>query len=520
MADNIDCYSGLSYYGLSWSLFYFMARGLYGYDNTIEVPEGDEVKPHLAEELPEISDDGMTYTVKLREGLTFPDGRPVTSADVKATYEYMLDPNIQCATSGPPSSGYYDVIEGYDEFSAALEADPTADADLAGITTVDDLTTQFQLSQPAGHFLYALAMGWSFIRPADTPHQVLETPPPFVGPYKITNYELDQSLTIDREPTWEQNVEAGVPEEPDENNIDGIDMTIGVSEENQQANLENNEIDIAFDNAAPLGSDIPRVAQDPELSERFWSVPDARVDYLAFRTDKPPFDNVDLRKAVNYALDRDNLVRIYGGELNASSWTQFIPENLIGDEEGLTHERDLDEARRLIEESGVETPIPIKFVHFADPPGPAVGAAVKEALEEVGFQVELQGLGSDVHYGVLADETADHHLAQAGWGQDYSDAITYFVPLLGCPDGEPSGSNYAFYCNEELQAEIEEIAALEVGDERAQRWAELSTKVTEEHVPQASMFNRRHVSFISERLGNFIWGPGKQFYFAKYFIRE
>ena len=201
MNDPIDCYNGLSYYGISWSLFYFMARGLYGYPNTIEEPEADTVQADLAEDLPEISDDGLTYTVKLREGLTFPDGAPVTSADVKATYEYMLDPNIQCATGGPPSSGYYDVIEGVSEFSEALTADPAADAEISGITTPDELTTEFKLTKPDGAFLRALAMGWSFIRPAGTPHTITDTPPPYVGPYKITGFELDTSLKVDREPT-------------------------------------------------------------------------------------------------------------------------------------------------------------------------------------------------------------------------------------------------------------------------------------------------------------------------------
>jgi ABC-type transport system substrate-binding protein len=166
MNDNIDCYSGLSYYGISWALFYFMARGLYGYPNTIEAPETDTIQADLAEDLPEVSDDGLTYTVKLREGLTFPDGAPVTSADVKATFEYMLDPNIQCSTGGPPSSGYYNVIEGVDEYSAALEADSAAQAEISGIKVVDDLTTEFTLTKPDGAFVRALAMGWSFIRRA------------------------------------------------------------------------------------------------------------------------------------------------------------------------------------------------------------------------------------------------------------------------------------------------------------------------------------------------------------------
>ena len=275
MNDNIDCYSGLSYYGISWSLFYFMARGLYGYPNTIESPATDVVQPDLATDLPEVSDDGLTYSVTLREGLTFPDGAPVTAADVKATYEYILDPNIQCATGGPPSSGYYNVIEGYDDFTEALTADPAAEAELSGIVAVDELTTEFTLSRPDGAFVRALAMGWSFIIPASTPHEVLDTPPLYVGPYKIDEYVADQSLTVVREPSWEDNVAAGVPEEANENNIDGIELAIGVPDDIQLAQIKDNELDITWDGSAPGGSDVPAVANDSAYDGRFFSSPDA-----------------------------------------------------------------------------------------------------------------------------------------------------------------------------------------------------------------------------------------------------
>src|SRR6476646_6650113 len=104
--SNIDCWNGLSYYGISWSYFYFMARGLYDYPNTVKQPDTDTVQPALAADMPEVSSDGLTYTVKLRPGLTFPDGTPVTSKDVKSTFGYILDHHIQCATGGPPSSGH------------------------------------------------------------------------------------------------------------------------------------------------------------------------------------------------------------------------------------------------------------------------------------------------------------------------------------------------------------------------------------------------------------------------------
>lgn len=523
MNDNIDCYNGLSYYGVSWSLFYFMARGLYGYPNTIESPATDVVQADLATDLPEVSDDGLTYSVTLREGLTFPDGSPVTAADVKATFDYILDPNIQCATGGPPSSGYYDVIEGVGDYSEALTADPAADATISGITAVDDLTTEFTLTKPDGAFVRALAMGWSFIRPASTPHEILEDAPPFVGPYHISNYTADQSLTIEREPSWADNVAAGVPEEANENNIDGIELTIGVPDDIQLAQLKDSEIDITFDGSAPIGSDIPAVANDPAYEGRFFTVADAAVDYGIFRTDKAPFDNVKLRQAVNWAVDRENFAKIIGGELSRSPWSEILSANLLvgsSDDKGEVYTLDVDQATKLVEESGVATPIDVTLAHFADAPAPQTAAAIKENLDAIGFNVTLTPLSSDVYYGFLADPASDYDMAVAGWGQDYSDAITYFGPLLTCPGGTPTGSNYGQFCDDEFDAAVQDISEMPDGPDRVKAFADLSVSTMEEKAPWWPLTNRRKVSLVSERLGNYIWGPGKQFYFATYFLKD
>ncbi|MEZ5243702.1 MAG: ABC transporter substrate-binding protein [Acidimicrobiales bacterium] len=519
MNDNIDCYSGLSYYGISWSLFYFMARGLYGYPDTVEQPASDTVEPHLAAELPTVSDDGLTYTVTLREGLTFPNGDPVTSADVKATFEYMLDPNIQCATGGPPSSGYYDVIAGVAEYSEALTADPAADAEISGIVAVDELTTEFTLTAEDGAFVRALAMGWSYIRPASTPHEILEVSPPYVGPYYISDYQVDQSLTVDRQEGWADNVAAGVPEGPDVNNIDGIDLEIGVPDDVQLGRLKDNTLDITYDGSAPTGADVPNVVNDPQYAGRVFSTPDAAVDYGVFRTDQEPFNNVMLRQAVNYAIDRTTLARILGGELVRSPWSEILSSNLMAgsaDAAGEVYTFDPDKARELVEASGVETPIAVTLQHFSDAPGPETAAAIKENLDAVGFDVTLEGATASVHYGVLADPEAGWDLGIAAWGQDFADAITFYGPLLTCG----VGSNYGNFCDEDFDAAVAEIATMPAGPERAQAFAELSTQTMTDLAPWYPWVNRRKISFVSERVGNYIWGPGKQFYFANYFINE
>ena len=515
MNDNIDCWNGLSYYGISWSVFYFMARGLYGYPNTVESPATDEMQPDLAADMPTVSDDGKTVTVKLRAGLTFPDGSLVTAKDVKATFEYILDPNIQCSTGGPPASGYYGVIDGASDYMTAMtDSKGKTNPGISGITAVDDLTTEFKLGKVDGSFTRALAMGWAFIRPASTEHKVTATPPPYVGPYKITNYTPDKSVTVEREPTWAANVAAGVPEVADENNIDGFELQIGVPDDIQLAKLKNNEIDITFDGSAPNGSDVPAVANDPAFKDRFFSTPDAAVDYGVFRTNKAPFDKVELRQAVNYAIDREAIVKIIGGSLSRSPWSQILSQNLLADQPTDLYEYDPAKAQELLKTAGVAAP-EVTLVHFADDPAPEVAASVKENLEAVGFKVKLKGLSADVFYGFLADPKSNYDMAIAGWGQDYSDATTFYVPLLSCG----SGSNYGQWCDKAFDAKVQEINLLPPGADRTAQYAQLSTDTALNSAPWWTVDLRRKVSFISTRVGNYVWGPSKQFYFGSYFIK-
>ena len=517
MNDNIDCWNGLSYYGISWSVFYFMARGLYGYPDTVVAPATNEMQPDLAADMPTVSADGLTYSVKLRSGLTFPDGSPVTAKDVKATYEYMLDPNIQCATGGPPSSGYYSGIVGVTEYSDVMTSSKgKKNPGISGIKAVDELTTEFTLVEADGSFPRALAMAWGFIIPASTPHKKTETPPPYVGPYKISDYQLDKSVTIVREPTWAANVAAGVPELENQNNIDGIEAAIGVPDETQFAQLKNNELDMTFDGSAPSGSEIPATANDPAYKDRFYSTPDAAVDYAVFRTDMAPFDNVMLRQAVNYAIDREAIVKIIGGALSRSPWSQILSENLLAGQSPDVYSMDVEQAKQLVKDSGVATPINITLVNFADNPAPQVSASIKETLEAIGFKVTVKALSADVYYGFLADPKSEYNIGIAGWGQDYADAITFYGPLLLCGQG----SNYGQFCDEGFDAKVAEINALPAGADRDGQFAQLSTDTAKNLAPWATLDLRRKVSFISNRLVNYVWGPSKQFYFGSYFLTD
>ena len=161
------------------------------------------------------------------------------------------------------------------------------------------------------------------------------------------------------------------------------------------------------------------------------------------------------RQAVNYAIDRDALVKIAGGKLVTSPWSQILSANLLGDQPPDVYTYDPEKAKELVKAAGIEG-AEVILVHATDPPGPEAAASQKENLEAAGFKVKLKGLSSDVVYGFLADPKSDWNLAGAGWAQDYPDAITYYGPLLLCG----AGSNYGQWCDEAFDAKVKEINQL------------------------------------------------------------
>src|SRR5918992_1878933 len=154
-----------------------------------EGPEGSKLIPGLAEELPEISEDGLTYALKLRSGLRYSDGSPVKASD----FEHAIRRVLNLESGG---SAFYLVIEGAQDYIDAGKCT----GDISGIET-DDQTGKItiRLSEPDGSFSHVLAMWFAGLVPGDTPCRTLtEDPPPGVGPFKITESVPNRQFVIER----------------------------------------------------------------------------------------------------------------------------------------------------------------------------------------------------------------------------------------------------------------------------------------------------------------------------------
>ena len=518
--SDYDYYDGTSYYGDVWSLEYITCNGLLDYPDTTG-PDATTLRPGLAQDMPKVSSDGLTYTFTLRKGVKFSNGAEVTPADVIGTYERMLDPGAQFA---PLQSGYYNDIVGVDKYTATdkngkpLASDPKT---ISGITTSgQDISFKLTKAEPA--FLYAVALRFACIVPGDSPHKHTTMPPAMTGPYMFTEVQPKRDFKIRRNPVWADNVKAGMIEDPGTNNIDGIDYSI-MSPEQMLLNLKNNTLDMNLDNSALAGANANSIGNDPKYKDRFYSVADAATAYWTLNTNADsPFKNVKLRQAVNYAINRNAMIKIQGGKYTGSPWSQFLPVNLLSKDAPTTiypNVPDTAKAKALIKESGVKTPIKINLYYITGAPGDDLAQNFAQSLNQVGFQVTLKGEDSSAYYADVQDpKSARDDIAFGGWGQDYSDAVTFFVPLLASASAD-GGNNYGDFKDPALDAQMAKINEMPLGDARFKAWSDLSGSVMQSQAPIASYRLRRRPFLLSDRFGNFQYNPAKQTYWGLYYIK-
>ena len=188
----------------NWSMIKSLFDGLMDYE-----PGSTVLRPDLAESYT-ISDDGLTYTFKLRDGVKFHNGREMTADDVKYSLERVVNPATQS-----PGQGFFWSIKGFDDMAAG-----NAD-NLAGVTVIDPQTVQIELSQPDATFLHVMAINFSFVVPKEAVEEHgadFGTHPVGTGAFKMTDWTLGQHVIFERNPDYY---------DPDLPRLDRIEFQVG-----------------------------------------------------------------------------------------------------------------------------------------------------------------------------------------------------------------------------------------------------------------------------------------------------
>jgi peptide/nickel transport system substrate-binding protein len=489
-----------------WQVYQSVYDGLVGFKKA-HGAEGFTKVANLAEELPKPVNDGKTYVFKLRKGIKFSNGQDLAVKDVVASLQRLFK------VSSPTAGGFYSVIVGADKCVAEPKT-CTLEGGVVGDEAASTVT--INLTRPDAEFFDKLALPHAVILPAGSPAEDVGTNPlPGTGAYMFESYDPNKGFRLVRNPHFKVWSEEAHPD----GYPDVVQYDFGLTEEAQVTAVANNEADWMFDEPP-----ADRLAEmGTKYQDRVHVTPLTAWWYMPMNTRLPPFDNVKARQAVNFAVDRKQLVNIFGGPVLAQPVCQVLPPGFPGHEPFCLYTKDpgekwtapdMEKAKQLVEESGTKGQ-KVAIITEDKAVSKAVGTYVQSVLNELGYQAEVKPVSGNIQFTYIQNTNNKVQISVSQWYQDYPAASDFLYILFGCEsftEGSDSSVNISGFCDKEINDKMKAALALGVTDQAAadKMWAEIDKQVMEK-APAVPLFTPKHVDFLSQRVGNFQFNS--QFYF-------
>jgi peptide/nickel transport system substrate-binding protein len=478
--DSLD--PGLAYTGEGSTAVYDVYVPLLTYAHA-SGGAGSKVIPGLAEALPKIGDGGRTYTVTLRKGLKYSDGKPVKASDFAYAIERLFKLNS-------PGSPFYTDIVGAEEFAK------TKQGGIAGIET-DDASGKIviHLAAPRGTFSNELALPFAAPVPAGTPAEDLTAhPPPATGPYVITSAHPGRGWDYRRNPVWASNNAQLLPRIPS-GHVDRIEVEVLRNPSTQVNDVESGKTDWMGN---PPPADRYAAVKSKYEGSQFKVEPTISTYFFWMNTTQAPFDDVKVRQAVNYAVDTRALERIYAGQITGTH--QILPPGMPGYKQFDLYPHNLDKAKELV---AAAKPSDREITVWTDNESPnnEAGEYLEGVLKEIGFQTTLKIVNSDNYFGVIGNEsTPNLDIGFANWFEDYPHPNDFFQPLLAGESIAPTGTaNLARIDDPQLNAEIDRLGEGPLTPQVESGYAELDRKFMEQ-APWVPYGNSTLPTFVSSEV--------------------
>jgi peptide/nickel transport system substrate-binding protein len=499
--------TAVAYDTSAWIVLRMTNDGLVGFNQAGGL-QGTQLVPDLALALPTPTDGGRTYTFRLRANVRFSTGRTVMASDVRSTFERLFK-------VGELPVVYYDGLIG-----ASRCRQVPAQCDLSqGIVANDSARlVSFRLTEPDPEFLYKLALPFAYVLPAQTPARKAgpQNPLPATGPYVIADYRTNRVLRLRRNPRFRQWAQAAQPTGyPDE-----IVFEIGGTPDDAVRAVIRGEADLF---TSSQSQNVPSQDELAEIKTRYASQvrtnPQASTIGLFLNTRVPPFDRVDVRRAVSYAADRAAAVEAAGGRDVAQLTCQILPPSFPGyrpycpygtpvSPPGPWAGPDLAKARALVAASGTRG-MSVNVWSWADKPWP--GRYAVQLLRSLGYRASLRSAAGFDYFEQAFDSRTKAQIGTWEWISDYPAASGFFSPILTCAaflPNDPANSNAAEFCDPRIDREIARAAAEQVTDPAAarERWARIDAQ-TVDAAPLVPLANPKAVDVLSKRVGNYQYSP-------------
>jgi peptide/nickel transport system substrate-binding protein len=491
--------------GLPFPLVSLVGDGLIGFKRVGGV-DGSTLIPDLAISIPRPDDSGTIYSFRLRAGIRYSDGRPVRASDIRRAIERAF------RVAAPDASGFQHV-DGAD----ACLATP-ASCDLSEGIQVDDEqgAITFHLTAPDPDFLYSLTVPGSYPVPPGTPDEDVGVHPvPATGPYKITRYVPGKLMELERNTYFEQ----WTGNRPD-GFVDRIVVRI-VAPEDMADEVMAGRADYVVNPPLIPPDDLHRVTT--QFTEQVHTYTRAGTFGFFLNTQLAPFDDVGVRKALNFAVDRQRVLELFpfpGSKITCqilppgtAGYRPYCPYTVDPNAKGTWTAPNLARARELIAASGTEG---TKVTVWEFPAFEKVGRYFVSLLNDLRYHARLRVIEDPFEFfGFVLDprnEVQTAGLTEFGGSQP---SANLFLDLVSChgftPERPDRNVNAAGFCDPGIDEEIGRAQETQISDPAAAGplWAEIDHAAVDQ-APWVALITPGWVDVVSKRLGNYqanpIWG--------------
>jgi len=473
--------------------------------NLVGYPEktgtaGAQLYPIGATAFPTVSKDGKTYTFTIRSGMKFNDGTAVTAAAYQRAFERTLSPKM-----GSPE-GVNIHLDTEIAGASAFLAGKTQK--ISGISAKGQ-TLKVTLTKPNASFVAQMAMGWFTAVEPSLPYtsQGVNTYAA-AGPYYIASRDPGRTTVLKRNPYYKG---------PRPANPDQIVYTANVDPDQSLLQVKAGQADI--DNVGNVPTSSADLAKTYGVNKgRFFVGPTSCVEYMSMNTIRAPFNNIALRKAANYAIDRPAQVRLLGA-FGGKRTQQILVPGVPGYKPFSVYPlagANVDKAKQ-VGGSAIASAPEINFVHTTSPTSTNRAAVAEYNLRQIGFKVKDVPTPSTTFYQVVgAKDTTYNFTTNGGWCADFFDPYDYLNVLF---DGRTIQANnnvfYTYFDNATWNKELDHAASLS-GSQRAAAYAALDEQLMVKYAPVVPWVIVTDHFFVSARTHNFIYSSfyGEPFYNA------
>ena len=432
-----------------------------------------------------ISDDGKTYTFKLRKDAVWSDGSPVTADDFVYAFRRLEDP----ATGAEYASMLYPVVKAEDVNKGKAKPEEM------GVKAIDPLTLEVKLNAPTPYFLEMLThqaaypvnkasvekLGAEWVKPGKLVSN---------GAYTLAEWVPNDHIKMVKNPKFHDAANV---------KIDVVNFIPTEDRSSAMKRFEAGEMD-SYD-------DLP-TEQLPDLKAKFGDqirvAPYLGTYYYAIKTDKKPWDNVELRNAVSEAIDRDFLAEKVWNNSMFPGYS-MVPPGIKGYTPAMAKfaeksqiDRE-DEAKKVLEKLGYgpSNPLKMEIRYNTSENHKNTAVAIQEQLKPLGIEVTLLNTDTKTHYGFL-EQKGNYDVARAAWIADYQDPETF----LGITRKD-SGNNYSSYNSPKFEEAMNKAAAAGGNPEERMKLLSEAERVMIDEVGQIPLLYYSFHNIVSPKLHGF-----------------